>query len=127
MVIDPDAVGSALSWTFGGAGAVIGAAFAFRKAFSQWRGIDAEQRVTEWGSRASAAGNVAVTAVYETLTREVSRLAESNTKLSAEVLRLQEEVVNLQRENAGLRAEIVRLTTRIDATNGVLSVDVVNS
>ena len=68
-----------------------------------------------------------MTAVYETLTREVSRLAESNTKLSAEVLRLQEEVVNLQRENAGLRAEIVRLTTRIDATNGVLSVDVVNS
>lgn len=121
MPVDADTVNTAVAWTFGGAGSVIGAAFAFRKAFGQWIGIGADTKVTEAGAKvieaganANVAGGMAVQAVYETLTREINRLAEVNGQLVAEITRLHNEVSTLRKENLDLRDEVTKLNDQLE-------------
>ena len=121
MAIDTDSINSALAWTFGGGGAAVGAAFAFRKMFSQWIGIGADakaieagQKIMEAGANANVAGSMAVNTVYETLTREISRLADTNAKLSAEINGLHTEISTLRMENIDLRDEVNKLNDQLD-------------
>lgn len=121
MAIDTEAVNSAVAWTFGGSGAMLGAAFAFRKMFRQWIGIGAdvkavetEQKVMEAGANVNVAGSMAVNMVYETLTKEIARLAEVNTGLSNEITTLHNDIVTLRAENIGLRDEVNRLNDQLE-------------
>ena len=121
MAIDTDTINSALAWTFGGSGAAIGAAFAFRKMFAQWIGIGADakaieagQKVMEAGANANVAGSLAVNAVYETLTKELARLAEVNAKLSAEISSLHDEISDLRTENIDLQVEVNKLNEQLE-------------
>jgi FtsZ-binding cell division protein ZapB len=121
MAIDTETVNSAVAWTFGGSGAMLGAAFAFRKMFSQWIGIGADakaieagQKVMEAGANANVAGSMAVNTVYETLTKEIARLAEVNTSLSNEITKLHNEISTLRTENLDLRDEVNKLNDQLE-------------
>lgn len=121
MAIDTETINSAVAWTFGGSGAALGAAFAFRKMFGQWIGIGADakaieagQKVMEAGANANVAGSMAVNTVYETLTKEIARLAEVNTGLSNEITKLHGEISTLRTENLDLRDEVNKLNDQLD-------------
>ncbi len=121
MAIDADTVNTVIAWTGAGAGGAVGLAFAFRKAFGQWIGIGADTKVTEAGAKvieagagANVAGGMAVQTIYETLTKEIARLAQVNTNLSGEITRLHNEVAALRQENLDLRDEVTRLTDQLE-------------
>ena len=121
MAIDSEAVNSVITWTAGGSGAILGAAFLFRKMFAQWIGIGADakaveagQKIMEAGANANVAGSMAVNTVYETLTKEISRLAEVNTGLSNEISKLHGEISTLRTENLDLRDEVNRLNDQLE-------------
>lgn len=121
MAIDAETVNSAVMWTFGGSGAALGAAFAFRKMFAQWIGIGADadtvkagQKVMEAGANANVAGSMAVNTVYDTLTKEIARLAEVNTALSNEITKLHGEISTLRTENLDLRDEVNKLNDQLE-------------
>lgn len=121
MAIDTDTINSAVAWTFGGSGAALGAAFAFRKMFGQWIGLGADakameagQKIMEAGASANVAGSMAVNTVYETLTKEVARLAVVNTALSGEITKLHNDVSTLRSENLDLRDEVNRLNDQLE-------------
>lgn len=121
MAIDSETINSAVAWTFGGSGAMLGAAFAFRKMFGQWIGLGADakameagQKIMEAGANANVAGSMAVNTVYETLTKEVARLADVNTALSGEITKLHNEVSTLRSENLDLRDEVNRLNDQLE-------------
>lgn len=120
MSIDAETVNSAAMWVFGGAGGVVGAAFAFRKAFGQWIGIGADTKAVEAGSKvleaganATAAGGMAISTVYETLTKEINRLAEVNEGMSKALNDLHHEVAALRKENLDLRDEVTKLNDQL--------------
>ena len=121
MAIDTETINSAVAWTFGGSGAALGAAFAFRKMFGQWIGLGADakameagQKVMEAGANANVAGSMAVNTVYDTLTKEVARLAEVNTLLSNEIAKLHNEISTLRTENLDLRDEVNKLNDQLE-------------
>lgn len=100
---------------------MLGAAFAFRKMFAQWIGlgadakaIEAGQKVMEAGANANVAGSMAVNTVYETLTKEIARLAEVNTTLSKEISKLHGEISTLRTENLDLRDEVNKLNDQLE-------------
>jgi hypothetical protein len=120
MALDAETINNAVIWTFGGAGGVVGAAFAFRKAFGQWIGIGADTKAVEAGSKvleaganANVAGGMAISAVYETLTKEINRLAEVNAGMSIALKALHEEVAALRKENLDLRDEVTKLNDQL--------------
>lgn len=117
MAWEPSELGG---WITAGVATLAGALLAIRQGLSKWKGFSSSERADdakvkglESSAELQGAGTVAMTALYDVLTREVGRLAEVNTRLSKELTFLHGEIVDLRKENLDLRDEVGKLTDQL--------------